>query len=140
MVKVVSSFVYIQRGAYVVTFLLSIVCILIGNLDTTTWPLPVNLALPFSSETLYGWYAVYFIYLNMEFTYGSSMIPATSLFVSACAYIIAICDHFNHVVRATNDDVVRMNAETNSLKYYEMVGELHKKVCQSIKIHNKVYE
>lgn len=68
------------------------------------------------------------------------MIPATSLFVSSCVYINAICDHFNHAIRSTNDDVRKINIEINSEKYYEMVGDLHRKVCEAIKIHNKVYE
>lgn len=57
------------------------------------------------------------------------MIPTTSLFVSSCIYIGAICDHFDHLIHSTNKDA-EMRNET----------ELFKKLCQSIDIHNKIYE
>lgn len=121
---------HIQQAAYGSTFILSIVCILTGNLDTSTWPLPVNLALPFDQNSVLGWYAVYFIYLNMEFTYGSSMIPTTSIFVCACTYISAICEQFDFLIHSTSQD----------LRDPHRVNELHQKLCQSIDVHNRIYE
>lgn len=140
MAKLISAFIHIEQAVVFITTLLPIIMILTGNLDVTTWPLPVNLALPFKSDTILKWYGVYVIYLNMECTYGSSMIPTTALFVCSCIYISAICDHFEHVILSTNEDNVKMEQEKNPRKNWEIVCELHKKLRQSVIIHNRIYE
>lgn len=62
------------------------------------------------------------------------MIPTTSIFVCACTYIKAICEHIDYLIHSTSQDI----RDRQRIAYREI--ELHKKLCQSIDIHNKIYE
>lgn len=125
---------------YLISFMTSVYSLAVGNYDTSTWLSTYSLVLPFSAESVVGWYARYIIQSNMGFTYASSMVPVTCFFVSCCVYIGAICEHFNQCIQATSDDADEIQMAKDSRKYKLLCHKLEEKICRSIKLHTKLFE
>lgn len=138
--RIISRFVHNTQMVYSTELLISIYNILIGNFDTSTWILGNNLILPFDTKSLWGWYLQLFIEFEMGFAYCSSMIPATTLFVSCCTYIGAICDHCSLLIYSTNNSLSPVLDEKNSRKYNQKRLELIEKLFRTVKMHNKLHE
>lgn len=92
-------------------FLYAIYCVCIGKFDNISIPLPFVLALPFTTETVLGWFTAWALAFNMALVYGTTMVSITSYFVSCCTYICAMCDHFNLLMKWSNENALRFNDE-----------------------------
>lgn len=137
--KISYCFVLSNQAIYATTFVYSIFCICIGNVDTSTWSLPIPVALPHS--TFLEWYSALFFETNIGFTYSFMMVTTTSFFVCGCLYIGAICDHCNLLIESIHEDNNRIINEwknaTETRKQHQRVNE---KFIKAIKIHVRAHE
>lgn len=123
---------------HLVTLLNSIYSICIGNFDTTTWLLFFDMVVPFSIETICGYYAMWLFQTNVDLVYSLIMISITSHFISGCLYIHAICDQFKYLMHQIEENVKRNLSETNpsefNYNYRRINGLWHK----AIELHVKM--
>lgn len=82
-----------------------IYCIYMGNLDTSTWNLPMNVVMPFDTQQIWGWFLKWIFEFGAAYSYFLSMTIPTIYFVCFCQYIVAICNHFELMVDAIRLDV-----------------------------------
>lgn len=126
------SIVFFQQTTFFGSFVYSIYCVWNGDYDTSKWILLFNLIVSFETSTLWGWYLIWFIQVNMAVIYVLGMITTTSYFVCSCFYIEAICDHFAQLLHSTSN-VIKRNKSQRNLKTRE-------KLFHAIKIHAKIFE
>ncbi|XP_055304972.1 putative odorant receptor 85d [Sitodiplosis mosellana] len=113
-------------------FLYPFYCIYKGQHDTSKWFLPFSLWVPFSTESIFGWYLMWFIQFNMSIVYITVILSATAYFVSCAVYIIAICDHFELQFKSLKEDE---NKNRNQSSRQHQI-----KIKKAIDIHVNVYE
>lgn len=118
----------------------SLYCILRGNYDTSAWTLPLDVAVPFDTTTLGGWYSFWFIQMNTDLAYAGSFILITSYFVCCCFYIGAICDHFDFLFDSIVEDIDGNRVETDLKKYQKRQQQIEIKIGRMIKVHMKMTE
>lgn len=90
-----------NESSIVASFLFSIVMVLTGNFDASKIILPFTLSVPFETDSIWGWYSLWFIQLNISIAYASTMIGITSYFICCCLYVSTICDHLELVMQST---------------------------------------
>lgn len=93
--KMIVYYVVHHQSMLIVSFMHSIYSVLIGNFDISTFFLPFHISIPFTVNTIWKWYLLWFIQFNMALSYALTMVSVTSYFVCCCLYIAAICDHFD---------------------------------------------
>lgn len=138
--RLIACYVHGEQTMYAISFATSVYSLLVGNYDTSTWLSTYSLVLPFSADSVVGWYARYFIQCNMGFTYAASMVPVTCFFVSCCVYIGAICEHYNRKITSTNETADEIQMTNNALKYESLSGKLAEEISRSVQLHNKLVE
>lgn len=136
-------FTSLSQTTVTIYFISSIYNIYNGNLDTSTWDLTFDIVVPFSTETLFGWYILFFIEFIMALSYAICMPTTTSYFVSSCFYIDAICSHFDALVASLKEDI-QPKDDANGSKPIKvtakMCGKFKVKLCNAIETHVKLYE
>lgn len=135
-------FVVFQQTSFIIALAISIYCIHIGNLDTSTYFLPLRVAQPFDIDTLPKWYFFYVLQLTFGITYILSVVVATSYFVCCCFYLEALCDHFDYLIEMVDAELQigscgRSNDQTNAWKTSANARKLLK---NTIDHHNNIYE
>lgn len=129
-----------DESVYVSTFIYSIYCICIGNYDTSTWPVLIEMSVPFDTKTIYGWYLLLFILNSMDIAYLTCLFLAATQFIGYCTYIAAICDHFDLMMQNVQANVEQNLRETNQQKFEETSMKIIAKVREAIQIHVKINE
>lgn len=108
----------------------SIYCILIGNLDTSTWYILYDMKIPIDTTTIIGWYVKLFIFqAPFSVTYGFVFVGIVSHFLSCCYYILAGCEHIYLLIDNLN---YKIKTITNI--------ELKSIFIDVIKMHNNIFE
>lgn len=131
------QYVYMQQMIFVLSFMHTIYCIWTGNTDTSTWFLPYHFVVPFSTETLWGWYILMFIQINLSVAYALCTVSVTSYFMCSCFYLHTICDHFDRLIFSANDIIKRRETPKNIQISYKQFKE---RFCQGIDIHIDIFE
>lgn len=116
---------------------------LCGDFDTTAWILPMHLVVPFGTDSLWGWYSMLIIQINMSLAYALCVVPITVYFVSCCSYIGTICDHFDRLIQSTGKFFKVINE--NGRSYRTACGQkshdkAKEKFCQAINLHIDIFE
>lgn len=124
------SYLIYDQSVYVTTFIYSICWILTGNLDASTWPVLVELSVPFGTNTIYGWYLLLLTTSGLDLAYLICIILSTTQFVGSCIHIAAMCEHFDFKMQTTQINIER--------KHRAM--KIKKEICEAIQIHIKIYE
>lgn len=127
----VITFVVYDQSMYVLSFISTILSILIGNTDASTWPLVYDMSVPFDAKTIAGWYAEFFLTACMDLSYLTCMLLGTNQFIGYCIYIETICEHFDLIMKT-----IQGNVEQNAQKIQEIKGRINK----AIEIHLLIYE
>lgn len=70
-----------------------------GNFDTSTWSLPIKIAFPFSTETVFSWYMGLLMILLFAETFIVVIMAILTYLTSCCLYIKALRDHFESIFR-----------------------------------------
>lgn len=126
--------------AYFMLFFNSIYSVIVGNYDTTTWPALFDLALPFDTVVLWGWYLKWFILTVMDISYVLGMVSATTYFLCCCLYIQAMCDYYDFLINSvqqifTQGKSTRDNQISNQ-SYRKMMTTAHK----AVEAHVDIFE
>lgn len=117
-----------------------IYCMYVGNFDTSTWPLPFNMAVPFDTSSIIGWYLLWFIQTNTAFSYCLGTIAPTAYFMNCCLYIITLCDHFNCIINSINEHVEGYHQIKNKLKTKKINLQIKEKLGRAVKHHEEILE
>lgn len=111
-----------------------------GNLDVSTWALPMDLSVPFDTNTLWGWYLMWFFQFNISICYVSCTITITTYFVCCCIYIGAICEHFRFVYDSIMENVEKNHNENNPQIHERTQWLINEKMSKAVEIHAKIFE
>lgn len=134
--KFMSKFIIIHQITYVTSFVFSILCIFVNNIDTTTWTLFFNFAMPISTKSIWVWYLLLFAQCGVDLSYVVSMVAITSYFLCCCFYIWAICDHFDYVINWIDVIVEQNNIE----EIPSSDRKVMEKMKEAIAVHNNAIE
>lgn len=138
-IEKMAVFVLLQQTSFINALLFSIYCICIGNFDTSTYYLPLRLALPFSIDSMLRWYLFLMLQVSIGFAYVFCAIPVISFFVCCCFYLDAICDHFDYLIALVDAEFGKggMKSEDQVTKSSLNARNF---LINSIDHHNKIYE
>ena len=101
------------------TFIYSIFWILSGNTDVSTWPVLLELSVPFDTKTMTGWYLLLLITTCLDLAYMTCLLSATTQFIGFCIYIVAICDYFDVRMQTVQENIEQNLHEKNTRKFNE---------------------
>lgn len=141
-IKIIATTLLVyDQSMYVISFIYSIYCICIGNYDTSTWPVLLEMSVPFETKTIYGWYLLLFTLISMDIAYLTSLFLGIIQFMGYCIYITAICEHFSLIMQTVQANVDEQNLrETNRCKFEEIGMKIVAKNREAIQIHIKINE
>lgn len=120
--------------------LYSVYCLLTGNRDTSTWILPYKMAMPFNTESIVGWYLLWLVQANVGLAYTFIMVTITSYFVCNCFYVMALADHFIHLIHSSKGDIEFDRNEGNMVSRQKIHRKMKDVLSQAISIHIKAFE
>lgn len=140
-IRKLSIFVFFQTFSIVFIFFFSIYLIWIGNVDTSTYFLPLRLAAPFSTDTLLGWYTFWFYqFVDIIAFLGAAIVTALH-FGGYCFYLQALCDHFDYLIQS-NDNELNQNRGSGprQVSATRRSSIARKNLSNAIEHHNTIYE
>lgn len=138
--KIMFYFVILEQTLIIYALVVSIYDITNGSYDTSGWALPFFISVPFNTETLFGWYLLAFINVNISFAYSLGSITLTSYFISCCFYICAACEHYDLNIGRVTIEVELNQHEKNALNCMDREQNIRIHLCKAINTHNKLYE
>lgn len=115
----------------------SIYCICSGNLETSTWLLAFNMIVPFDTKTIFGWYFLWFLQLNMSMGYVMCIVATTTYFCCCCLYLCSICEHFAIHFRIINRDIEQFRGKELE-KFKKFNKKMAEKMRTAIELHVKI--
>lgn len=126
--------------AYVSAFASAAYEMCIGNFDASTWPPMYELSLPFGVASIERWLSTWFILLTAFLSYISCTTSIVTYFISCCRYIGASCDHFEHLMRSNEAEVIEnQQADIAANICRKNNGRIKIQTHESIKIHTEIY-
>lgn len=128
-------YVILNQSMYILCLFYSIYGLLIGNFDASKLPLPFNMAVPFDTNTTVGWYMLWILQFNSDFSYCSCVVAGSSYFVCCCIYILAIGDHFKYILQSKSN-FIEKSPKTESSK----ILQIQKQLSEAIEIQVKGFE
>lgn len=137
---VVTLFMGCVQFTYHTALWYSFYCVWDGNLDTSTWLMPFVLAMPFRTDTLLGWYAMWFFTSSMDFCYILCMSSITTYYVSTCVYIEAMRNHLKYVMRLVQEDVIRSQQDKSPQNYRKYQVQIMSHVRRAVEHHVQIFE
>lgn len=100
----------------------------------------MDLSAPFDTNTIFGWYLMWFFQFNISICYVSCIITITTYFVCCCIYIGALCEHFGFLYKRVTESVEKNRHETNTIQANKMEQEIKQQMSKVVIIHAKIYE
>lgn len=128
------------QAAYYLLCISSIASLMKGNFDTSTWPALFDLALPFDTTTLVGWYAMWALLTIMDLSYVLGMVSASSYFTCSCLYIEAMCDNYDSLMQSIQESFEQKESEKRQQLSKEEYSKITKLAHKAIDIHVFIYE
>lgn len=118
----------------------SIYCIFSGNLDASTWLLPFKMIVPFNSNTIWGWFLLWLIQMNMTLAYLISMVAMITYFCCCCFYICAVGDHFSIIIRMISGDFKKYqeNSRKSRHEFEKNTRKFEENLQDAIDLHVKM--
>lgn len=136
---VVGLVVY-DQFSYLYNFIYATYSLCIGNYDQSTWPAPMDLAVPFDKNTIYGWYLLTFMLMYLDLSYLLSSLLGVTHFIGCCYYIAAVCEHYELVLKLIQESIEENQRETNRHRFQENTVKIREQIKEIIPIHYKIYE
>lgn len=136
----ISSYFFVNESIFLTAPLFGLVNIIMGNLDVSTWALPMDLSVPFDTNTVWGWLLSWFFQFNISICYVSCTITITTYFVCCCIYIDAICEHFSFVYDCAMENVERNRHETDPQACERRQLLICADMNKAAEIHAKIFE
>lgn len=118
----------------------SIYFISAGIFDASQLSLPMNLVVPFNTETILGWYTLWLIEFNLGIAYILPMTSITSYFVSCCCYIVAVCNHFSFLIQSIKKNLKQIRMEKNPLARQRNDRKITEQFVRAIEMHVDSFE
>lgn len=128
LVRKMSAWVLINHTMTFLSLIVSLYFILIGDFDTSKWILPLDLVVPFNTESLFGWYLLWFYNLQINIAYSVCLSLTVSHFICGCMYLIGMCDHLSLLAQ-----LIREEANTRDHQIRQTFGEV-------VKAHVNLFE
>lgn len=139
--KLMLYYIYCHQMPVNAALTYAIYCIYTGDVNTSAWILPFNVAVPFDTQFVRGWLYKWFFEFTAGFAYILCMIIPTTYFFSFCLYIVGICSHFDMLVNEIRCDVEYIESDPNeSNEYSKMWNCVRQKFVQLIDIHVNLLE
>lgn len=135
----ITSIAY-NQSIYVWALISSIYRILTGNTDASTWPVLVELSVPFDTNTIYGWYLLLVLLICTDLAYFASLILGTTQFVGSCIYIAAICEHFDEIMQTVQANIEKYRNEKDPWEYKKLRANINSQIHKAVRIHSGIYE
>lgn len=139
-IKFMALYVCFNMSTFVGAFIYAIYSICIGNLDNSTWILPFNIVFPFDTSDISGWFFEWFYQCLSALSYAISVSLTSMYFVCLCYNIITICKHFGFLFESIDQSVEQLRNEKIPKKRQILWYNIHRKLCEAVTIHVKVYE
>lgn len=122
-------------------FCYSIYFILIGQLDTSTWPRWFELPIAFDTSSILGWYLYLIGVAILDVMYTVFMVTSTTYFVCCCFYIGAMGEHFDFIVHSIQADFYDFDQKTSNPYQCKVFNdEIMGKMRKIIGIHVEIDE
>lgn len=138
--KKITSYFFINEAIFMGSPIFSIVSILMGNKDASTWALPMDLSVPFNTSTISGWYTTWFFQFNISLCYVSCIITITTYFVCCCIYINAICEHYQFLYDSVLVSLKRYQEEQIPALKHKMRHEITQQMGSVVSTHAIIFE
>lgn len=100
----------------------------------------MDLSVPFDTNTLWGWYLMWFFQFNISICYVSCTITITTYFVCCCIYIGAICEHFRFAYDCAMENVEQNRNEKDPQQYERRQLLINEQMNKAAEIHAKIFE
>lgn len=136
----IASYFYVNESIFLTAPLFSLFNIIAGNLDVSTWALPMDLSVPFDTSTLWGWYLMWFFQFNISICYVSCTITITTYFVCCCIYIGAICEHFRFVFDGAIEKVKLNRNDQNPQEYQRRQLLINAQMNKATVVHAEIFK
>lgn len=117
----------VQISTFIIPLMQAAFDICMGNFDTSSWILPLNVVVPFNTQTISGWLLSWWFQVNVNFTYAVGMILMTTDFSGSCYYIISICNHFELLMNS-------MDSGSKQKMWSNVKATLQRAIEQHIKL------
>lgn len=138
--RFIRYYVYFDTLGWTGVFAYAVFCIAVGNYNTSSWHLPFFMVLPFDETRVYGWFFEWCIQCSIVFGYCYALTSITAYFVSACFYIVSMCEHFNVIMNCIKSNIKQNQVEIFSWKIRENELKITKQLAKAIKFHNTIFE
>lgn len=139
-VRIMIYYAIFNQMTFLGTLGFSIYFIIAGTFDASALSLPMNLVVPFNTETILGWYTLWLIEFNMGLAYILPMTSITSYFVSCCCYIVAVCNHFSCLIESIKKNLKHNRMEKNPLTRQRNDRKMTKQFVRAIEMHMNAFE
>lgn len=138
--KIMCVYTCFLQTAFVTAFVHAIYDICNGKFDTSMWDLPFNLVVPFNAKTVQGWFIEWFFQFNVGNCYLISNFIPTTYFACFCNYIVAICKHFDLLLKSIQRDVDRLHLEETLQEQQQLWRNIKEKLNQAVEVQVKIHE
>lgn len=138
-VKMMLYYIYFHQWTFIMAILYAAFSLCTGNVDTSTWNLPLNLIAPFSTQSVWGWFFKWFFEFSSGLSYALCNIITTTYFICFCVYIGAICSHFGMSIDSATQNV-RQIQKGDCQNHHEIWQTVQSQLTQCINLHDNVLE
>lgn len=118
---------FLTVGIIVPILISSMIAMIQGNFDTSTWIYPFALDILWDTSNVFVWYLRTFQYILGAFTYALIVSAAIPYLSGCCLYIKASCKHLQSIFDECDDKAVS-------------IGLLSGRINNTISIHRKIIE
>lgn len=126
--------------SFIAALIYAVYAISIGNFDTSTWMLPLNVAVPFNTDVIWGWFIKWLYEFYSAISYALNVSLTTMYFVCLSFYTIAICHHFELLIESVQQDLHLIQNDFILLNRQRMWSKINIKLYEAVTIHVKIYK
>lgn len=139
-IKFVICYTCFNWLTFVFALIYAIYAICIGNVDTSTWMLPLNIAVPFNTEVIWGWFIkwLYEFYAAISYALNVSLTPM--YFVSLSFYTMTTCHHLGLLIESLQQDLTMIQNVKIKMHRQQTWSNINKKLNEAVTIHAQIYK
>lgn len=131
---------FFHTSLFPIVLTYALMCIALGNYDTSNWHLAFYVVVPFDQTCVWGWFLTWLMEFFMAFSYAICITTVTSFFVSCCYYMYAMCDHIDVLINSITRAVDLMQKEVEPGKIRKIRQQIEIQLCNVIRFQIKIYE
>lgn len=111
----------------------SIICLLYGNFDTSTWFLALKMSTPFDTSNISGWYLSYILGSALFVPYITALECVLTSLVSSCFYLGAIREHCESMFQTLDSKIDQISSTEDTWRtktVFDNVISFHVKITE----------